>query len=197
MRRRNSGALPVAAAALLLLAGFSGCSAAGYQRFKAHGAAAMTSGVGGAGAVAIGGPAGLAVFGAGVLLAVIVDQTLEPEPEEHTRTVTTVVQIPPPLPDGTPAKPVVQSFVNREAGPAPDNLKLPGVFNLPNPLTWGERLWLALCTVWWVIVGLFVIFYVLKHPKVRSAIWGSLCFAWDLLCHLIGGARDALRKPKG
>lgn len=163
MRR---GALVLCLALPLL----QGCiTAKQWERFRAHGTASTFSVVLGGLAVAIGGMVGLAVAGGGLLGGVMIDQALEPAPEVHVKTV--VVQVPPPLPDGTPAKPVVNTY-QCESG----SLKLPGGFEVPTPaVAWYERLWIALQVVWWV----FVAFFILSHAKLRGALLGVLRWSWE------------------
>src|SRR5689334_17363144 len=87
---------------VLLLATTPSCiTAQPWARGPAHAPATFFAATRGAVAVVGGGPFGLIVAGGGVLGGVVIDQALEPEPEVHVRTVTTLVEWPPPLPDGT------------------------------------------------------------------------------------------------
>lgn len=171
------------------------CSTTQFQRLKAHGAAVGIGLAGGALAVATGGTAGLALAGTGLAGGVMADQALEPEPEVHVERVTTVVQVPPPLPDGTPAKPRVQSFVDRAQTPAPDNLKLPGGFQVPTPVGFWDRVWLALQVVWWVCVASAAIVFLLTHPRALSVAWGLVRCAFGLAQNAVKTAWMAIRAP--
>ena len=174
-RLHKYGVLLVYGIALLLcLFAVAGCSSTQWGRFKAHGSAVGIGVIAGGAAVATGGTAGLLIATGGLGAGVIVDQTLEPEPEVHSKT--TVVFIQPAGLDGKPARPVVHTFDDSKQGA----LKLPGGLGglpLPNPETFAERAWRALQIVWWVGVALVV----LANDKLRGALWGVLCWAVGFL----------------
>jgi hypothetical protein len=138
--------------------------------------------------VAITGPIGLAVAASGVLGGTLVARTLEPAPEEHERKTTTVVQVPPPLPDGTPQKPRVDTYTTLDDGaqhhdgargdlklPAPDAALRGAVGQLE--LTAWEKFKRALWAVAWAVVGVALAVALVTHPRSRAALWGLLCFA--------------------
>jgi hypothetical protein len=151
----------------------SGCiSAERWQSAKAHIAGV---GVGVILGIVSGGTSVLAYAGVGLLGGVAVDQMLEPDPVEHVRTVTTVVDHPPPQADGSPSKPVVHTYVNKDPSQPPAGLKLPGGWdNLPDPLSWWEKVWKGIQVVWWCLLAVAVFVFVLAHPPARTALANSL-----------------------
>jgi hypothetical protein len=162
--------LLLAAWVLVMLALVPSCSSTQWGRFRAHSSGVAVGVVAGGAAVATGGTAGLLLAVGGLCGGVAVDQALGPEPEVVTRTVTTVVQVPPPAADGTPAKPAVATFVDNHPGEVPQGLdfagKLPG-----SPLSWIDRMWKAIQVLGIVLVGIVAVLYLLLHPKVLLAIF--------------------------
>lgn len=184
-----------------------GCiSAKQWERARAHGTSSTFAAVLGGVGVALGGWVGLAVFGTGVLGGVVIDQALEPEPEVHHEKTTTVVQLAPPAPDGTPQKPRVDTYTTKADGStshdgARGDLKLPDpakfVGNLPEELTGWERIKRALAVIAWWGAGLLVLVAALSNDRLRARIFGVLGWALGALGRgLAKGATAACRKLK-
>jgi hypothetical protein len=185
------------ALSLLLTFSLSSCiTEQQWHRFRSHSTATLFSTVFGALAVVVGGPIGLIVAGTGVLGGVVIDQTLEPEPEVRTRTVTTLVEWPPPLPDGTQPPASVKTYVDKNPSEAPaGGLRIPGMPNLPPPSYW-ERVWTALKVLGVLLVFVPVLIWLLRHPFVRAALWGAVCWVAGVVWHTGARGVEKLREAR-
>jgi hypothetical protein len=172
------------ALALLLVFGTSSCiSEQQWHRFRSHGTATMFSTVMGGVAVAIGGSIGLVVAGAAVVGGIVIDQTLEPEPEVRVRTVTTIIEWPPLLPDGAQPPPLVKSYVDKNPSEAPSGgYRLPNLPNMPAPGYW-ERVLSALKFLGALLLVVPLALWLLRHPMVRAAVWGAVCWVASFIWH--------------
>jgi hypothetical protein len=165
--------------ALVLSLALPACSAEGFQKFKEHGTAATIAATGGALAVAISGPAAIPIFAGAVFLAMLADA--EMAPPEKVKSTIHVVQIPAPAKDGTSQKPRVDTFDTSSSG-AKGNLSLPNP-DLPGLPHGGGLPWWAgtaqlVREAFWLLVGAFLIGYVLNHPKAQKTIAAVAAWAW-------------------
>lgn len=166
-RLKLYGVLYVYGFVLVLIVAFlcSGCSSAQWQKTKAHAVEVGFAGAGGAGAVAIGGPAGPFIFFGMSVLGVLVNEQLQPP--EATTVVTKDEK-------GNVTK--VEHFQPRErSGDSQYSSE-----------HWYERVWTAVQVAWWV----FVLLFILTHAKLRSALMGFMAWAWGFAgrkaSHLVG-----------
>lgn len=130
------------------------CTAAQWQKTKAHSVEVGFAGAGGAGAVLVAGPAGPFIFVGLSLVGILVSEQIQP-PEGVT--IITVDQ------DG---KKHVEHFQPRqsEGGLAPQPMD-----------HWYERVWTAVQVAWWV----FVLLFILTHAKLRNALLGTVRWMWE------------------
>jgi hypothetical protein len=151
-------------------------SAKNWDRTKAHLAANTTSAVFSLGAFALGGLPGVLLFFGGIVVGCVVDTTLEPEPEVVSKETVTVVQVPTPLPDGTPRKPRTDTFVTTGGG-ARGDLKIPGPSgfrDLTEAVSWWEQVKRALQFTFWVVVAMLVATAALANDKLRAKVLSLL-----------------------
>lgn len=184
---------------VLALALSPGCiSQKQWENTRAHLFATTFAALLGGLAAVITGGTGLLVFTGGVLGGTVIDQALEPEPEVHHEKTTTVVQLAPPAPDGTPQKPRVDTYTTKADGStshdgARGDLKLPDparlLRDLPPQLTGWEKFKGALVEVVWAVVILALLVAALSNDKLRGRIFGVL--GWLLGAIGRGAAKGA------
>lgn len=175
------------AVALVAVLALAGCTAQQVKRVEAHAGNAITSTIFGAVGVAVGGLPGLAVAVGGILLGTTLDVAMQPPPDVVVKRVTTVIHELPPGPDGSPQPPQITSKVDDE----PQRSGAPNP-SLP-PAHWYDRMWIAVQVVWWIVLGAFILGWLLTHPKVLRTLCGIVRFLAGFALHAVQWAWEKLR----